>query len=155
VLQMIDLRKKKTLCMKKFFLLTQMFRTPLLLLLFTFFLWCTKVQGQTLPDSVSKANRPNKAMLAHYTAAELDEIKTLDPAKYQTIFYYYTQSYLIQTFDCNDCVPRNDFSDFDVFVYEKYRQQSSRRVLPFEKYGYRLILLSVDELAYQLPIHQP
>lgn len=141
--------------MKKFSLFRQMFRQPLLPCAVFLFVMGTKVQAQTLPDSVSKSSLPNKAMLAHYSAADLDEIKTLDPAKYQAIFYYYTQSYLIQTFDCNDCVPRHDFSDFDVFVYEKYRLPSSRRVLSFEKYGYRLILLSTDELAYKLPIHQP
>lgn len=128
----------------------------LLIFLFCSGLFSVNAFGQTaLPGSeTARQNQPNTAMLAHYTLDELADLQTSDSLKYKSIFYYYTQSFIIEPFDCTDCVNAAVVSSFDVSKYEEFRMPSVRYTRVFDKYGFKLTLLSVDELVYKLPIHQ-
>jgi hypothetical protein len=103
-------------------------------------------------DTSAKSEQLPKALLLHYTPSQLADIQSSDSLKYQTLVYYYGQSFLLETFSCSDCVPL-DLSYFDVSKYEKLRKQSTRYSRVFDKHGFKLTLLSVDELVYKLPIH--
>lgn len=132
-----------------------MFFQCFLSLLFLLLFCRANAQSNETLSAASKQEHITKVLLKHYTAAELDDIRTTDSLKYKTLVYYYANSFIIEKFSCTDCVPVNDFSDFDVSKYEKFRKQSERHAIPFAKYGYRLVLLSTDELMYKIPVQQP
>lgn len=119
--------------------------------IFLFSVVCTtsfaQVNGEKLTDPFR-----NQVILKHYTVDQLTQLQNTDSIKFNTIVYYYTKSFLLIPIECFDCV-KPDISKFDVSKYEKYRQQSTRYEREFDKYGYKLILLSVDELIYKMPIH--
>ncbi|MFZ5552671.1 MAG: hypothetical protein ACOZCO_06120 [Bacteroidota bacterium] len=92
----------------------------------------------------------DKRLLNHYTEQELLDIKASDPQKFTSIEYYYTQSYQLIPVSCVDCVPA-DLTTFDVSKYEDLRKKSERFDHTFEKYGFRLVLLSRDELLFKTP----
>jgi len=118
----------------------------------------TKVKSQVsailefnseLYDSTFK----NPILLSHYTIDELKQLKLDDTLKFKTINYYYTKSFIIEKIDCNNCIQK-DIKSFDVSKYEYLREKQKRRLKVFSKYGFKLTLLSIDELEYKLPIHQ-
>lgn len=95
----------------------------------------------------------NPVLLSHYTIDELKQLKLDDSLKFKTINYYYTKSFIIEKIDCNNCL-QQDIKSFDVSKYEYLREKQKRRMRVFSKYGFKLTLLSIDELEYKLPIHQ-
>lgn len=94
----------------------------------------------------------NKAILSHYSVAELQSIKDNNIEKFNTIVYYYTESFILEKISCSDCITV-DLDEFDVFKFEKFRLKDKRYVREYDKYGAKLTLLSIDELTYKLPIH--
>lgn len=116
-------------------------------------LGCLKSSAQISPQ-MNFDFLDNTALLKHYSRAELQQLKTTDTLKFKTIVYYYTQSYILTPIPCSNGVcPDVDVNKFDVSKFEKYRLQNTRYIRDFDKYGYRLTLLSVDELEYKLPMH--
>ncbi len=93
----------------------------------------------------------NPVILQHYDAQELTSIRQTDSVKFNTIRYYYTQSFTLEEVSCN-CIPPTP-ATFDVSNYEYLRKKEVRYERHFEKYGFKLTLLSINELQYQLPIH--
>ncbi|MCD6019861.1 MAG: hypothetical protein K0S53_2982 [Bacteroidetes bacterium] len=94
----------------------------------------------------------NPVILNHYSVPELQSLQASDTVKYNSIRYYYTSSFIFEPYACNSCNPIA-ISDFDVSQYEYLRQKSKRYVRHFSKYGFKLTLLSINELTYKLPIH--
>jgi hypothetical protein len=94
----------------------------------------------------------NPVILIHYSVPELQYYQNNDSLKFKTIRYYYTESFVFESVPCNSCTPKN-LADFDVSEYEYLRLKSKRFNRHFEKYGFKLTLLSIDELIYRLPIH--
>lgn len=107
--------------------------------------------GQT----TAKKNDPysNPVILKHYSVSELQQIEASDSVKFNSIIYYYTQSFFIEKVDCPTCEEEVDINKFDISKYEYLRKRSERFVRDAEKYGIKLTLLSIDELVYKLPIH--
>lgn len=102
--------------------------------------------------SFSYKSKANKVILKHYSFNQLQELKAIDSVKFNTIHYYYKNSFIINTIPCTDCIAF-DLSDFDVTWVEKLRKKSNRVEYTFDKYGFKVILLSIDELVYKMPIH--
>ena len=94
----------------------------------------------------------NPVILQHYTVQDLQSIQQTDSVKYNTIAYYYTQSFIFTNDTTCNCVPLS-ITDFDISQYEYLRKKSKQYTRYFEKYGFTLTLLSIDELLYKLPIH--
>lgn len=116
---------------------------------------CAQAQVQVLPPPPTPIQDYWPPVLFnHYTTAQLEFMRDNDTLKYRTILYYYTQSFILEPIDCNDCIPFIA-DQFDINKYEQFRQQSTRYVRVYEKYGFKLTLLSIDELVYKLPIHNP
>ncbi len=95
----------------------------------------------------------NYAVRLHYDSLDLAAIQQSDSAKLNTIRYYYTQSYLFETTECSCTPPSAD--TFDISQYEYLRKKNVRVERYFEKYGFKLTLLAINELHYRLPIHNP
>ena len=91
-------------------------------------------------------------VLNHYTPAQLTLIKSIDTTKYNTILYYYQQSFIIEPIACSDCILK-PLDEVDVSEFEKFRMQSTRFVREYDKYGFRITLFSIDEMLYRLPMH--
>lgn len=128
----------------------QMLKKLLLLLqlsIFTFLKTNAQVDFDKKIDPFS-----NSVILNHYSVGELQSIQTNDSVKFNTIVYYYTQSFSVQKVDCPTC-DDVDISKIDISNYEYMRKKSERYVRHAEKYGFIITLLSVDELTYKLPIH--
>ena len=75
-----------------------------------------------------------------------------DTAKFNTIVYYYTRSFMAEAIDCSDCLSFDPLT-FDVSVFEHMRKANERYIRVYDKYGFRLTLLSTAEMQYTLPIH--
>ncbi|MDF2436517.1 MAG: hypothetical protein K0Q95_893 [Bacteroidota bacterium] len=86
----------------------------------------------------------NPIILSHYSLAEL---QALSAKKIASINYYYTESFILDSIACNECRPFEP-EKFDVSQFEQFRQQSTRYIRDYTKYGYRLTLLSRDEMKY-------
>jgi len=93
-------------------------------------------------------------LLTHYSQEELDEIETTDALKFNTIVYYYTKSYIVEKIASINATSI-DTAAIDVSKFEHLRKEHERAVMTFEKDGFRLILLSLDELKYRLPTQAP
>jgi len=121
-----------------------------LLILIIFSLSSLILPGQT-SSPVSNDPFTNPVILSHYSIQELQDLQLNDPVKFTTISYYYTNSYIIQSVNCNEC-RKFDPASFDVSVFERFRLKSERFERTFTKYGFKLILLSIDELEYKTPV---
>lgn len=123
-------------------------------LLFWGFLLISMTSYAQIGGEIAKPeiNIENPVILSHYTSEELSNIQISDSVKFATIYYYYTESFIVESISCSECVPF-DASLFDVSFYERFRKKSERYTRVYEKYGFKLILLSIDELEYTLPIH--
>jgi hypothetical protein len=95
----------------------------------------------------------NYAVRLHYDSLDLATIQQSDSTKFNTIRYYYTQSYLFETTECLCTPPSAD--TFDISQYEYLRKKNVRVERYFEKYGFKLTLVALHELHYRLPIHNP
>ena len=104
--------------------------------------------GQTL--SSDPFNNP--VILNHYTVKDLQLLQKTDTVKFKTIAYYYSESFIFEEVECKNC-ERIHLASFDVSQYEYLRQKNKRYSRTFEKHGFKLTLLSIDELTYKLPIH--
>jgi hypothetical protein len=105
------------------------------------------------PDALLSNPYTNPVILKHYTTQDLQWMKANDSIKFKTISYYYTQSFIAEKIiSCDGCREFDPFT-FDVFDYERFRQKSTRYERIWLKYGFKLTLLSIDELTYKLPIH--
>jgi hypothetical protein len=114
------------------------------------FIYCfLHIQSQTGTQPAFQ----NYAIAQHYDSLELATIQQTDTAKFSAICYYYMQSYIFETAECN-CTPPSA-TTFDVSQYEYLRKKNVRSERYFEKYGFKLTLLSVNEMPYRLPIHNP
>lgn len=112
------------------------------------FLYCSlHVQSQTVSAF------QNYAITQHYDSLELADIQQNDTAKFSAISYYYIQSFIFETAECN-CTPPSA-ETFDVSHYEYLRKKNARSERVFEKYGFKLTLLSINEMPYRLPVHNP
>ena len=89
-------------------------------------------------------------LLNHYTEEELIDMRANNLQKYKVVEYYYTQSYIFEKVVCTECVS-TDASTFDISRYEELRQKSVRVEHVFTKYGFKITLLSRDELLLKTP----
>ena len=94
----------------------------------------------------------NPVILSHYDSIEIALMQSNDTTKFNTVLYYYTQSFIIDTVVCSDCLPFN-VNEFDVSKYEQFREKNTRYIRKYNKQGFQLTLLSMNELLYKLPIH--
>ena len=94
----------------------------------------------------------NPVILQHYSVQDLQSLQQTDSIKYNTIVYYYTQSFIFTNDTACNCVPL-DINAFDISQYEYLRKKNKRFTRYFEKYGFKVIFLTIDELLYKLPIH--
>lgn len=109
-----------------------------------FISYCTSAQ-------IAGSGHVPQAILQHYSLQELQTIQQTDSVKYNTIFYYYTQSFIFESVPCN-CQQVSP-EEFDISQYEYMRKRKVRFTRHFEKYGFKVTFLAVDELKYKLPIH--
>lgn len=91
-------------------------------------------------------------LLNHYSVIQLDDIRANDTVKFNTIVYYYTQSFTTEVFQCNGCGTQDTLT-FDIEPYE-YLRKPHERVTVKLKSGIILTLLATDELLYRTPIQQ-
>lgn len=117
-------------------------------ILIFFYLLSLTIKGQT---PLSKPFE-NPVILNHYSIQDLQFLQETDSIKFKSIIYYYTSSFIFEERKCNDCIPVS-IDNFDVSQYEYLRQKNSRYTRDFWKYGFKLTLLSINELTYKLPIH--
>lgn len=89
----------------------------------------------------------------HYSNNQLLDLQQNNPEKYNSIFYYYLNSFIVEELTCNNCDNSIDLKMIDISNYEIFRLKSKRYEREFQKFGFKLILLSIDELEYKLPIH--
>lgn len=105
--------------------------------------------------SIAKVNAQSdfdSRLLNHYSPEDLTFLQANDSVKFNTISYYYTQSYFVEIVPCNQCVV-TDTATFDIWIYESLRKQNER-VVKIVKYGIKLTLLATDELIYLMPFQQ-
>jgi hypothetical protein len=95
----------------------------------------------------------NPVILSHYSVSDLNQIYQSDSLKFKTIEYYFTKSFIVEAISCTECRDFNP-STFDVSLFEYLRIKTQRFERTFTKYGFKLILLSIDELEYQTPVQQ-
>jgi hypothetical protein len=108
-----------------------------------------RIAAQTASEAMS-----NPVILGYYSAEELSEMERDAPEKLAAIIYYYTASFTVEPVECDDCIPF-DPALFDVSKYEQYRLADETYSRTFEKYGFRLTLVPVNQLTYKLPVHLP
>ncbi len=94
----------------------------------------------------------NQVILKHYSVQDLQAMQQTDTLKFKTICYYYTQSFIFKSVACTSC-QQITAETFDVSQYEYMRKKTTRFTRHFEKYGFEITFLSIDELLYKLPIH--
>ncbi len=125
-------------------IMKQFFSFKILLILLGMFVFSN---GFSQGTAVVKPCDPflNPVILSHYTLAELQSVI---PKKLTAINYYYTESFILDSIACNQCRTFNK-ATFDVSQFEQFRKQSERYVRIYTKYGYKLTLLSKDEMLYE------
>jgi len=96
----------------------------------------------------------NPVILSHYSVQELQQMKVQDSIKFNSIVYYYTESFVVEPIECEYC-PEFNKDLFDISKFEHLRKKSIRYQKVFWKQGYKLTLLSTNELKDKLPIHLP
>lgn len=125
-----------------------------LILFFQFFVLFFSKEVMTNTSYENGDPFSNPVLLSHYSLQELQQMKLQDSVKFNSIVYYYTQSFIVEKIKCEEC-PFFDKELFDISKYEHLRKKNLRYQKVFWKQGFKLILLSVDELKYKLPIHLP
>lgn len=115
---------------------------------FLFCLTASEVRSQTAADAMS-----HPVIMKYYTAADLQYLEANAPQKLAAIIYYYTASFIVEPINCNDCI-QFDSTKFDVSRFEQFRQLDQAYVRVYEKYGFKLTLLPVNQLLYTIPIQE-
>lgn len=113
-----------------------------------FYILCYSAKGQNIASNPFE----NPVILSHYSVQDLQSLQLNDSIKFNRIVYYYTSSFIFEESECNDCSPVS-LVNFDVSDYEYLRQKNARYTRNFWKYGFKITLLSINELIYKLPIH--
>lgn len=98
--------------------------------------------AQSSQKKIEKNIFENPVILSHYSLTDLKEIS---PQKREAIYFYFTQSYILDSIACSECRPFSP-ETFDVSKFEQFRKQSERYIRTYSKYGFKLTLLSKDEL---------
>jgi hypothetical protein len=91
--------------------------------------------------------------MMHYTQEQLEELAVQDTVQLNSIVYYFTASFIVESVQCFDCIPF-DSTTFDVSRFEHLRKQDTVYTRTFGKYGFRLTLVPIDQLPYTYEIHQ-
>jgi hypothetical protein len=115
---------------------------------FIFLLYITPLKGQITLDPYQ-----NSVILNHYSVQDLQSIQQTDSIKFKTICYYYTQSFVFEQTECIGCTSTITINEFDISQYEYMRLKDKQFTRYFEKYGFKVTFLSIDQLTYKLPIH--
>jgi hypothetical protein len=118
---------------------------------FVFFILLLSIA--TLKGQIVSNPYQNSIILNHYSVQDLQSIQQTDSVKFKTICYYYTQSFVFEQTECIGCTSTITINEFDISQYEYMRQKNKRFTRYFEKYGFKVTFLSIDELSYKLPIH--
>lgn len=92
-------------------------------------------------------------ILKYYTPDQLQSLGESDSTKLKSIVYYFTQSFIVIPEQCDECLPF-DPQNFDILAYEHLRLPDQTYICSFGKYGFKLVLLPVNELPYRYPVHQ-
>lgn len=90
----------------------------------------------------------------HYSASEIQQMKSASPEKYTSLDYYYNRSFIIEGSLREGAIFLDPYTDFDVSKVEHLRHTTERISFPYRKSGYTITLLSIEELEYRLPIHE-
>lgn len=118
--------------------------TPLLFFCFGF-------SQSLLSNQLDTENYPPKLLL-HYTVDELQTMEQLYPEKYKSVVYYHLYSYTVLPL-ADDVEPTIDLTTFDITPYERFRHQTEEITKIDWKKGIKIILVPIDDMEYQLPIH--
>ena len=114
------------------------------------FIFCGHGQAQTALQASQ-----NPVIMHYYSLQQLQELENTDTAALNSVIYYFTQSFIVEPIQCNDCLPF-DSAHFDVAKYEYLRLPDQTFIRTFDKYGFKLILFPVSEMPYYYPIqHVP
>ena len=130
---------------------TKIIGVPAFVFLCTISMVAQHAPANTLIDYTGKVYL-NPVILKHYTSEQLHQMEKQDSLKFKTIVYYYTKSFIVEKITCTECrtfMPQH----FDVSAYERFRKKSERYSRIWTKYGFKLTLLSIDELTYKLPMY--
>jgi hypothetical protein len=112
-----------------------------------------QTQEVSSTDITESSNTYDVRLLKYYTPAELDEIKEADSSSYKSIIYYHLSSYRIDIYDENNAVQHLfPIANFDILLYENFRQLHEDYIIDFDKYGLKLVIFSYDKLKKLLPI---
>jgi hypothetical protein len=112
------------------------------------FLHGNVMNGQT----TAAAAMQHPVILKYYTPAQLTYMEQNDTAELASIIYYFTKSFIVVPIECTDCIPF-DSTNFDVTKYEHLRLRDDTYIRTFDKYGFKLILVPINQLPYQYAIH--
>lgn len=106
-------------------------------------------------DLIKATNEYDVRLLKYYTSDELEEIKEVDSSSYKSIIYYHLSSYRIDIYDENNPVQHLfPIENFDILLYENFRQLHEDYIIDFDKYGLKLVIFSYDSLKKLLPIQE-
>jgi hypothetical protein len=112
------------------------------------------VASLTLKSQILNSNiEIDSIIVKNYGWAEYPAL-VQDSVKYRLLKYYHTQSFIVEYLACTDCI-KIDFDKFDILPFESLRQESTRYIRNYDKYGFKLTLLARTELLYLMPIQQP
>jgi hypothetical protein len=105
-------------------------------------------------NSVNAQNSSShdKRLLNDYTSEQLDEIRVQDPEMYTALNYYYTQSYVLEIVECQECTPV-DPATFNIGQWEILRQREDYRIWTNYKRGFKITLIPISKMEYKLPVH--
>jgi hypothetical protein len=92
-------------------------------------------------------------IMKYYTPEQLQYLEQHDTTELKSIIYFFTQSFIVTPIQCGDCVPF-DSLNFDIMQYEHLRQKDQAYIRTFDKYGFKLVILPVNQLPYVYGIHQ-
>jgi hypothetical protein len=113
--------------------------------LFTFF---AISKAQVLNDFIEL----DSVIVKNNNIAYLDSVKQ-DSVKFKQLDYYFKKSFILEYIACSNC-QKFDPTFFSVLPYEMFREGKSRYVRVYDKYGFKLTLLSLDELEFVLPFQE-
>jgi len=101
-----------------------------------------------LKEKTSKSQSYDIKLLKYYTIEQLEEIKNIDPEKFEGIKYFYLRSYTHTPFDCEECDFKKFMETFDISQYENLRHKSEPVVLDYLKTNYQVTLIPLNQLEH-------
>lgn len=123
------------------------FLCPFVVSIFLFLPW-SKLRAQTAAEAMQ-----HPVILKYYTPEQLQYFEQNDTTELKSIVYYFTQSFVVTPIQCEECLPF-DSLHFDIMQFEYLRLKDEVYTRTFDKYGFKLVLLPVNQLPYVYPIHQ-